>query len=564
MKKPSVPNAKTTSSPIVIRRRHVATLGSVVGGGALMIAIVGLITVGALAPVVIAAFGIAIFGFALWGVMMPAEFIGFFTGRQVRFGTLAIFSSLLLTGIIALIYIQVARAAINVDATQTSLFTLSIESERVISRVSRPIHIIGFYSSQSLQQRAVDDQFFRLYETATNGLIQRSYIDPDEQPTMAQRFGVTADAQVFLVNTTIDGSLDFNTIAPVPSGGAQEREMTEAIARMLIAGSITVYFENSLGERSLVDETQEGLTGIYNGMQQVGGLVVKTLNLTEFAATNSSIPNDAAAFVFARPTRDLTGAEIAIVARYLDRGGSLLLLTDPLFNDNPFMQKEGAFNTYLWDTFGIRALDAAVVEGNAAVTGQSPLEIFSAFVYAESDIAQRLDPQSAPTLFSVARAIEVKLADTPPDIATGQVVLSSETSYGETNFTALGETNTYVYDPTEDIIGPMTTVGWATNINSGAKIVLIGDGDFISNGRLISRDGLALVPGNAYLFTDSMAWLTSLSEKIDFAPQFFGQGLPLIFVSEAQFAAIVFITAILMPTSVLMLGMIIWSRRNRR
>ena len=41
--------------------------------------------------------------------------------------------------------------------------------------------------------RELDDEFFRLYETATNGLITRQYIDPDEQPALAQRYGVTED-----------------------------------------------------------------------------------------------------------------------------------------------------------------------------------------------------------------------------------------------------------------------------------------------------------------------------------------------------------------------------------
>lgn len=550
-------------SPIVIRRRAVGTAGSVIGAAALVIAIVALLWTGEFASYVIVSLMVSAAGFILWAYMTPREFIGFFTGRSARFSTVATFSTLLLIGIVALVYLQLTRVALTFDATQASLYTLSSESERVLSRIARPIRILGFYSSRALPLRETDDQFFRLYETQTNGLITREYIDPDQQPAMAQRFGVTFDGQVFVGFLNADGSLDLSTVAYVPLGSAQERDMTRAIARLLIAGRLSVYFDVGLGERNPIDTTQEGLSSIVGGVAE-SGIVPQTLNLAEIAAQNGEIPADASAVIFTRPTRDLTPQEIQVVDRYLNRGGSLLLMPDVLFNETPFMVQNGEFNQYLWNTYGIGAFDAAVVEQNRERSQQTPLDVIAANIFTESPIASRLDPNVNPTLFSLARMVDVKLEDTPANIANGRLIFTTDQGYGETNLQALGDTNTYQYDEGADYPGPITTAAWSTNLSTEAKIVLIGDGDFVANGRILTADGQVAVQGNGILFTDALVWLTEFDSEIDFQPQMFNQTVPLIFISEGQFNGIAFITVIFMPVAVLLIGGAIWLRRSRR
>ena len=45
-----------------------------------------------------------------------------------------------------------------------------------------------------------------------------------------------------------------------------------------------------------------------------------------------------------------------------------------------------------------------------AVSGQTALDVMSAYVYPQSDLGKRLDPKTNPTLFHLARALEVDLA----------------------------------------------------------------------------------------------------------------------------------------------------------
>jgi hypothetical protein len=166
-----------------------------------------------------------------------------------------------------------------------------------------------------------------------------------------------------------------------------------------------------------------------------------------------------------------------------------------------------------------------------------------------------MDQENSPSLFKLARVIEVG-ATLPPETSNGRVVMSSPQSWGETNLTALGDTNTYTFDQGQDTQGPLTMVAWAFNQRSGAKILMVGDSDFVTN-------GLILTGGNSLLFTDGLAWLTGLGEQIDYAPQAYSSGLPVLFVSGDMLDAIGFLTVFVMPAGVLALGLIVWARRGR-
>jgi len=183
--------------------------------------------------------------------------------------------------------------------------------------------------------------------------------------------------------------------------------------------------------------------------------------------------------------------------------------------------------------------------------------VIGANVNTATDISARLIPVENPLLFSVARAVEVDIDRAIPDVANGRLVTSSDLSYGETDWVALSQTNQYQWDEGVDIAGPLTTVAWASNQSTGARIVLVGDSDFVSNGAVT-------IGGNGILFTDAMTWLTNFADRLDFGTRGFSVSLPLIFVASQTLDLIAFGTIIVMPTLVLLTGFILWTRRARR
>ena len=122
----------------------------------------------------------------------------------------------------------------------------------------------------------------------------------------------------------------------------------------------------------------------------------------------------------ARPTTQLTDAEVTVLDNYLQRGGSLFIMADVVFGENAFMDGDTAFNRYLWDNFGLSVLNAAIVDYSANL--RTPLDIIGSQVYLNTDVGARLDPAESPTLFRIARALNVR--EDPP-VNNGLVIVSS-------------------------------------------------------------------------------------------------------------------------------------------
>src|SRR5690606_3742116 len=225
-------------------------------------------------------------------------------------------------------------------------------------------------------------------------------------------------------------------------------EMTQAIARLLLSGTFKVYFETGLGGLDPLDTTQQGISGVLLGMQETG-LLVEPLDLPQLALANRSIPTDAAAVIIPRPTTAVTPAQLAVLDEYLQRGGSLFITADAQFGENAFLREGSVFNTYLWENYGIRTRDAIIVDEGANL--RTPLDIIGAAAYLNTDIGARLEPEVAPTLFRIARGVEVN-SDNPP-VNNGRVLATSPISYGETNTAPLLENNSYTFDQDSDIPG---------------------------------------------------------------------------------------------------------------
>lgn len=544
---------------ITVTRTQIGQWAGFIGGAALLIGLIGLIWQGGFTAVIFGLLGVGAGGIALWMVLNPAEFMALLSGRQARYGTTAFFSTLLLIGIVVLTYIILQRAVITLDMTEGSRFTLSRETQEVLNRVRRPVMITGFYTPYDIREREVDDQFFRAYEVASNGLIQRQYIDPLESPaqatTFVQRFqSIEPPYNVFVSFLNPDGTLDLSTTTRVSRSTMQERDMTQAISRLLVTGAFTVYFEISHGEYDPLDNSQQGLSLLNNGIRD-NSIATMPLNLQQITAEGGTIPDDAAAVIMARPTTALSIAEIAVIDAYLKQGGALFILTDAVGGDNPFLTQDSPFNQYLWDNFGLRALDAVVVD--PAASGQTPLDIVSYQVFADTEIGVNLNIEGRPetaTLFRVARALEVN--DSPP-VPNGRIILTSPQSYGETDLKSLRETGFYRYDHGVDLPGPLTTAAWAWDQNTDARVMMVGDGDFVTNGQIISP------LGNRTLFMDGLVWMTGFGEQVRFAPAGFSTGLP-VFASGQTLDEMSFITVILQPGLVLGIGIFIWIRRTRR
>lgn len=538
-------------------RERIGQIGNIIGAVGVVAGVVGFLWQGGTTPVVLAALFAAVAGLGVWIIATPEEARAILTGRQARFGTVTVFSLALLIGIVVMTYLLIQRQVLTVDMTQSNQFSLSKETKDILSRLDRNVQITGFYSSSEIQQRELDDQIYRLYEVTSDGRIKRVYIDPQEQPALAQSFGVQVDAQVFVSYVGDDGAVDFSSLLPVARESAQERDMTNALLRLVNAGEFVVAFNVGYTDFALNDPTQQGYTRAINALSS-SGVTVGAIDLEEAVTEDQAIPTDIDALILLNINQDLPPLAIGAIDEYLRQGGRLMIFAD--VTDLPFLAEDSLFNQYLWENYGLGMLDAVVVD--YVSHNNSEIELLSYAISDGSSITNRINQEGQDNTrvkFNIARAVEI---DTSPPVQNGFVIAASPTSYGERNIARLLSANAFEPNEDEDIIlppeaGPLTTAAWANDTSTGAQVLLIGDSDFVRNGQIDAPEG------NALLFLDSIAWLTGQDERLIFEPDARVTNIPLIFLSPETLDQINFVTLVFMPGAALVIGFFVWVRRSR-
>lgn len=546
----------SSSKPVSVRERA-ALVASLIGMVGVALGAVAGLWQGDLSALSAPALIVGGLALVAWVALDPQAALAVVRRRRIQHSTLTVLGIAVLLALTVSVYTAAVRANIVVDLTDSRQYSLSPETREILSRLDRPVRITAFYSARQLPRRERDDQFFRLYTTATDGLIELEFIDPTTNNAIAEAFGVAFDGDVFVSYLTDDGQIDFDTVVRVLRESTQERDMTGALLRLLQVNRFTVAFEIGYSTVSQFDTSETGLSAVIQGLER-SGVITGAINLRELIANDGFIPDTVTALVLTQMREDLPPAAVEIIADYVDRGGSLLVMTDPdLLNPaRQFLATDGPFNRYLWSTFGLRALDGVVVD--PVVSGRTPLDVMSAIISDGSDLTLNLnnpnDPNSA-VMFSIARPIEV---NRQPPVPNGLIIASSPASYIETDLQTLAFTNQTQFDIEEDFAGSVTLAAWADNPATGARIVLTGDDDWVTNQRV----GAPL--GNSILFTNVITWLTGFGEQVTFAPTGRATNLPLIFISPAMLDNIGLVTVVIMPGLALMIGLAAWMRRNRR
>ncbi len=456
--------------------------------------------------------------------------------------------------VVSFLYARTEQAALTLDMTESRQFSLTPETLRILERVDRPIQITGFYSSAALRFRELDDMIVRLYVDQTGGLIRSVYYNPDDNPALATQFNLTYDGELFVSYLTDDGQIDFSTIVRVVAENNQERNITSALVRLLDINRFTVAYDTTYSDINPFDTTARGFTGIFNGLG-ANGILTTSLDLAGLAARGADVSEDIDTILLARMRQQLPPDAIAVLARFLERGGALLILTDADFTAAPFLAEDSLFNAFLWQNFGIRMLDGIAIDtlSNAG----SELDLLSYALSDGSTITARLnDPNDTSTraMFRVARAVQI---DDSPPVSNGMIIATSELSYAETDFASVLNANQYEFSIEDDIAGPVNLAAWAFDETTGARVVLIGDTDWATNG-LVSNP-----VGNSILFTDAIRWLTGFGEELVFAPEGRATNLPTVFLSTQQLDQIALLTVVVMPAGLLLIGLAVWWIRRR-
>jgi ABC-type uncharacterized transport system involved in gliding motility auxiliary subunit len=366
------------------------------------------------------------------------------------------------------------RHSVRWDLTPARSFSISEVTRNVLRMMTDPIEVIAFTSKEDNAQ--VTDLMGLFRGAAPN--FHYELLDLDRHPGRARQEGVDRYGKAVLRYHEQKVIVD-----------AEREQAISAGLTLLLRGRPTgVLFLDGHGERALREfSAPTGYGQLRQALEQESD-EVGTLNLMKAG----EVPQGADLIIVAGPKNDLLEAEADALERYLQAGGHVMLLIDPVPLPNLCR---------LASRHGIEAPLDIVVDRSNQLLGSDPFTVPIPTYFSHPITAS----STTPALFAVARSLE------PHPVAEGRasaVAASYPDAWAMRDFERASKPNEPP-NPQEDRQGPVTVMAaasWPTP-KGEARLVVVGDSDFAANSFL---DLL----GNRALVLNAVSWSVSAGELI--------------------------------------------------
>ena len=463
--------------------------------------------------------------------------------RSTKFGIHSATSVVLVLGILAFINYLGARHSKVVDMTTEKTFSLSDQSVQVAKQVKDDVRIKAFYPGPG--EYVPDRDLLRLF-THQNNKISFEFIDPDKEKQLAEQYQITEYGEQ--QNPMTGQSTKFGTLVLEmgsrsgrieKQGGLKEEDVTNALLKLVKGVQKTIYFTMGHGEKQ-IDSTDQraGFQLAKNGLEKEN-YVVKPLNLIQ----EGKVPADASVVVMAGPAAEPIASEMDALDTFLNGGGNVMLLLDP--------PPGGASLRDFLKKWSLDPGDNFVVDasGMGKIFGAGPT-IPLVTKYEGHRITQGFNVM---TFFPLARSITP--LKTPVEGTVVEPLLrTNEASWGESDLKP-GEKQVKL-DENVDLKGPVTIGDVVTKTigDKKGRMVVIGDSDFAINGYFGAV-------GNGNLLVNAVSFLAQDESFISIKAK--DPANRPVTMTESQERSVAWLVQLLLPGSVLAIGISVLLRRRK-
>lgn len=453
------------------------------------------------------------------------------TGRGALYSGNTALIAIAAVVILGLVNVLGSRYQTKFDLTANKQFTLSDQSIKVVQALPQPVHATAWLLSSD--SRTADFKtLLNDYTNRSGGKFSYEFIDPETHPGDANAAGIT-DTTTIVYQM---GDKKQN------STGTTEKDISTALVK-LERPEKKVYFTTGHGERSLDGTGPQDYSTIKTGLQN-DNFTTAPLNLV----TARSVPDDASEVVIAGPTNPFLAEEKDALKAYLDGGGKLIAIVGPGSKTdlNDFLQP------YQVSFAGDLVIDPAksvpqdprvvVVDsyGTHAIT--SGLRDLSFFPAATS-ITYPKAPPSGETVTPLAQSTDQSWGNTNPT----QIQKQDSDNKGPLALAVAVDMGASSTPPPSSPGAPPPP---STGTTNGARLVLIGSPDLISN------NSLQQVPGNQTLFLNSANWVAEEDNLIDVrAPDTTPR---MVVLTAPQMNLVAYSSFLFLPLAVLLAGAVVW------
>lgn len=376
----------------------------------------------------------------------------------------------------ALAYLS-TRYTFTADWTANGRNTLSEASSALLAQLDSPVTITSYATEDEAVRHAVNELVSRYQRRKAD--IALRFVNPDLEPDTVRALGIRVNGELRVEYQGRAENLQ----------SISEQGLTNILQRLARSGEQWVVFIEGHGERKPQGKANHDL-GQWVQQLTAKGFKVQTHNLVQ----HPQLPENTRVLVLAGPQTDLLPGEVAIISQYVAAGGSLLWLTDPDDENKRFGLES------LAKQLGIEFEQGMIVDPTTRVLGVSDPRFALVANYPGHAITRGFDSL---TLFPQSHGLNIS----PPEGWQAQVLLQTEQrSWSETG----AMSGAIQFDENADVPGPLTLgvaltrplstpgsdaktdKGDASATDAQQRIVVTGDGDFLSNAYLGNGANLLL------------------------------------------------------------------------
>lgn len=420
------------------------------------------------------------------------------------------------------------------DITQANRNILTQGSVNVIKQMKAPINITVYAtkddaSSGDTFRKGIVDFFARYQREKKN--IHLTFINPSEEPKLAQDAGVKTDGEV-----VIEYQKRVEHIVPPFA----EQEVTNLLVRLSRTNQQAVMYLDGHGERNLIGIKNHDI-GEFGKQLEAKGFKFANPDLTIAQA----VPSNGAMLVIASPQVDVSEVEAKKIKAYLEAGGNLLWLLD---DDNLRGLKEVA------DYLGMQVSPGIALDMASAQYGADARVAFAS-LYGEHAITKNFMLR---TLFPEAHEVTAKGTDENGWKVSNLVEVAPN---GWLASAKLAKDAKPEFNEATDKRGPIN-IGVAlerTYGKKGQRVVVMGNANFLSNTFITNG-------GNLDLGVNIVNWLAGDDSLITIQP------MPLkdinVSIPDTKMGVVTAWTVFhafqyFIPLGFLIAGVLLWWKRRR-
>jgi len=432
------------------------------------------------------------------------------------------------------------RHGLRFDLTEDKLFTLSADTQALLSRVdgdNRFVAVKTFMGKdEGLRFQDMMDEYDYL-----SANFSYEIIDPQKSRMEVEHYGIRQRG-ASVVEMLTEGKLTTEHFEE-----QTEEALSNAIQRALKAEERSIFTTAGHGEGELTLVDGKGYS-ILNGR-------LKELNFQfDGGHLNQDALKDGQVLIVLGPKQPFSSDEADALRAHLKRGGDALLLLDP----GPPTGLEALMQEYSVDLGQNFVVDLSPVGQMFGADVSMPVVLR----YGAHPITETLTGGTM-SFYPFARSVSKGLYQ-PQGIQVDELVLTDQSSWGESDLSPiLGQGGKVDYDENADLSGPLslavavhadadTALGGSADRDK-ARLVVFGDSDFATNDYFGQH-------ANGELVVSSLKWLVEGEDKLNIPVKMPRSNPVNLIGSEGD--TILWLSVFVLPLVVALSGMVVVLRRG--